>query len=55
MYLIFCKRYRNDNEVGKLDRIIQTLFDSERNLEQTELIDEILEDWGFACMEDENE
>ncbi len=45
----------NDDEVGKLDRIIQTLCDSERNLEQPELIDIILEDWGFVSLEDENE
>ena len=45
----------NDDEIGKLDSIIQTLCDSEKKLEETELIDKMLEDWGFVSMEDENE
>ena len=45
----------NDDEVGKLDCIIQILCDTESNLEQAEFIDKILEVWGFASMEDENE
>ena len=43
----------NNDERERLDCIIETLNDSQGNIEQ--LVDKVLEDWGFVDLEEENE
>lgn len=43
----------SDDEIERLDYIIETLNDSQGNIEQ--LLDKVLEDWGFVDLEEENE
>lgn len=43
----------SDDEIERLDYIIETLNDSQGNIEQ--LLDKVLEDWGFGDLEEENE
>lgn len=43
----------NDDELERLDYIIETLNNSQGNIEQ--LVDKVLEDWGFVGLEEKNE
>ena len=43
----------SDDEIERLDYIIETLNDSQGNIEQ--LLDKVLEDWCFVDLEEENE
>ena len=43
----------NNRELERLDYIIETLNDSQENIGK--LVDEVLEDWGFVDLEEENE
>ena len=43
----------SDDEIERLDYIIETLNDSQGNIEQ--LLDKVLEDWDFVDLEEENE
>ena len=43
----------NDGELERLDNIIETLNNSQGNIEQ--LVDKVLEDWDFVGLEEKNE
>lgn len=43
----------NDDELERLDNIIETLNNPQENIEQ--LADKVLEDWGFVGLEEKNE
>lgn len=43
----------NDDELERLDYITETLNNSQGNIEQ--LVDKVLEDWGFVGLEEKNE
>ena len=43
----------NDDELERLDYIIETLNNSQENI--GELVDKVLEDWGFVDLEEKNE
>ena len=51
-YLLDIQKCSND-EIERLDCIIETLNDSQGNIEQ--LLDKVLEEWGFVDLEEENE
>ena len=51
-YMLDVQKCNND-ERERLDCIIETLNDSQGNIEQ--LVDKVLEDWGFVDLEEENE
>ena len=51
-YMLDIQKCNND-ERERLDCIIETLNDSQGNIEQ--LVDKVLEDWGFVDLEEENE
>ena len=43
----------NDDELDRLDNIIETLNSPQENMEQ--LVNKVLEDWGFVGLEENNE
>ena len=43
----------NDDELDRLDNIIETLNSPQENMEQ--LVIKVLEDWGFVGLEENNE
>lgn len=43
----------NDDELNRLDNIIETLNNPQENMEQ--LVDKVLGDWGFVSLEEKNE
>lgn len=43
----------SDDEIERLDCIIESLNDSQENIEQ--LLDKVLDNWGFVDLEEENE
>ncbi|NSI20917.1 hypothetical protein G4958_16605 [[Ruminococcus] gnavus] len=43
----------NDDELNRLDNIIETLNNPQGNMEQ--LVDKVLGDWGFVSLEEKNE
>lgn len=45
----------NSDEIEKLDCIIETLRNSEENIGELELVDRVLEVWGFVDLEEEYE
>ena len=51
-YMLDIQKCNND-ERERLDCIIEILNDSQGNIEQ--LVDKVLEDWGFVDLEEENE
>lgn len=51
-YMLDIQKCSND-EIERLDYIIETLNDSQGNMDQ--LLDKVLEDWGFVDLEEENE
>ena len=51
-YMLDIQKCNND-ELERLDNIIETLNDSQGNIDQ--LVDKVLEDWGFVDLEEENE
>ena len=44
---------QNDDELDRLDNIIETLNSPQENMEQ--LVNKVLEDWGFVGLEENNE
>lgn len=42
----------SDDEIERLDYIVETLNDAQANIEQ--VLDKVLEDWGFVDLEEEN-
>lgn len=51
-YMLDVQKCNND-ELERLDRIVETLNSSQGNIEL--LVDKVLEDWGFVDLEEENE
>lgn len=51
-YMLEIQKCNND-EIERLDYIIDTLNESQGNIEQ--LVDKVMEHWGFVDLEDENE
>lgn len=51
-YMLVIKKC-NDDELDRLDNIIETLNSPQENMEQ--LVNKVLEDWGFVGLEENNE